>query len=178
MTPRQFSTSVAQQISKSLAITELALGLSASVFAPSAALAAPSQGSLPDLVVGPLYFKSIDVAETATIPVVVRNNGSKAAITTELYVNIGPGLGLLAVQPRAGDDWRCTQPLRSNVDGSTTINCVSTTILQPDASKMLGLKVHGEPNQSADKRWLALSVDPRNGLTESNEDNNVSISHF
>lgn len=175
MTPRQISDRIAQRASRTVATAALALGLIATAFSPLSALAAPTQDFLPDLVVGTLYAKSIDVGETATIPVIVKNNGATAATVIDVYLNLGPGLGLLDVQ--AGT-LRCSSPVRSNLDGSTTVNCSTSVALQPGQYKMIGLKVHGEPRQPAENFWLAVSADPYHRLPESNEDNNVSIDHF
>jgi hypothetical protein len=154
-----------------IANVALALGAFTSIFTPTA-----SAATQPDLVTGTLYFKDIDVAETVTLPVMVRNRGDKFAVGTELYINLGPGLALL--EPVSEPGWRCTAPIRSNSDGSTSTTCTSWSSIEAGQFKSIGVKVHGEPGQEANQFYLALRVDPDSKIPESDEDNNVTIEHF
>lgn len=149
----------------------LALGVLSGVFAPSA-----SAADLPDLVTGTLYFKGIAVYETASLTVVVKNNGTAAAGGAAVDIDLGPGLALLHPVDSAG--WHCTSPVRSNSDGATRTTCSSNRVIQPDGFETLGLDVHGEPGQQRNRFYVALDVDPDHRINESDEDNNVNISHY
>ncbi|OBK28832.1 hypothetical protein A5634_19490 [Mycobacterium asiaticum] len=159
----------------------LTLGLFTTVLAPGAATAAPS-GSLPDLVAGTRYSKPIDVGESATIPIVVENQGKGATgangIDLDLQINLGPGLGLLDLQPTAGQGWYCSNPVRSGDNGATKTNCSSIKPLQPGQTKTIKLRVHGETNQKASAFWLVLAVDSKHRITESNEANNDDLTYY
>ncbi|BDB44638.1 hypothetical protein Mkiyose1665_41470 [Mycobacterium kiyosense] len=159
----------------------LTVGLFTSFFAPAEARATPP-ASLPDLVSGVPYAGNIRIGETATITVVVKNNGdgptASNGIDIDLHMDLGRGLGLLELQPTAGQGWYCSSPVRGGSDGSTRMDCGSIKPLQPGQIKSISLRVHGESGQEARNFWLGLAVDPKHRIAESNEDNNVAILHF
>lgn len=149
----------------------LALGLSTSILVPGTAQAA----GLPDLVVGTLYFTSIGQAESASIPVVVKNNGTGPSSGADVVINIGNGLPLLS--PVNDANWRCSAPVRSNSDNSTTVKCTTPFEIGPGESLKFALKVRGEPDKD-DTVALAMRVDYTDSIDESNENNNTNVSTY
>lgn len=171
MNPRQISTSIARRTSKALAIAALALGISASVFAPSAALAAPAQTDYyVDLVSGNLMFRKLSLWETAVIPVVLANNGTRDAVPVEMTIGVGPGFDYVYITNSAG--WSCGHFERSPYNGALYATCKTTSGVGHGEQRSLGVHVHVRNAQGA---WLATNADPNNRIAERNESNNGSV---
>ena len=105
-------------------------------------------------------------------------DGRKPVSGVSLYVFHTDIRGRYATEttdPNAGGGWSCTSPRRYPTPKFT---CRSSAALQPGHFTTIGVKVHGEPDQTASEFWLKSSVDPKERIRESNGDNNVSIGHF
>lgn len=166
MPPEHVVTRIAQRAAAALATSALALSLVVGAATPSA-LAAPLDAPAGvDLVGAAMEFKTYPSGALVSTPIVVRNNGTQ--IARNVQVKLTPiGFDNATIDMKTSG-WSC-RPYSDPADGFFGSMICTTPILYPDQAMSFGF--NGKKNGA--KAILAGEVDPRNTLSETNENNNA-----